>query len=150
MYFLSISFSTLLFSIGGAIIAGLVGSIWYANFAFGKVWRKEQGLTLEKMKAPEYQSRLKNAMWKMPFVYLVLTYLLMSLLHSLVVVSIWHGIWTGLVVWVLAGLSTICLEKMYKPQISKKFFAITVGHHLVTWALLSVYAVFAIQIIYHV
>ena len=84
-----------------ATVAGMVvGFVWYAPWAFGKLWIRSKGWSDEEIARKQ---ALKKSMWKQFSAMTVGTFLtafaLAALFHSLVVVSMGGMLVVALTVW---------------------------------------------------
>ncbi len=88
-----------------ALVAMILSSLWYSQYAFGLVWRRITGLD---------KKTIKQHMKTMPLFFLLLviiSYFLSLIEIYLGVTSFWDGIIAGVVVWFgfvfTTGFSTV-------------------------------------------
>jgi hypothetical protein len=126
MFFENINLSVVIV----AAIAGMcVGYLWYAPFAFSKLWLKSTGYNIDLLRA-------KKEKQSMPLIYtmstlaaIVMALVLAAVFNSLVVVGLGGIFVTGLVLW-LGFIVPVKFNDYLFGGDSLTFFLISVGYQL--------------------
>lgn len=97
MFFHNISYITTLI----AGLAGLaVGFVWYAPWAFGKLWMKSKGLTPELIHTRDAEKSMILVWSSMTLSTLVTAFILAALFNSLIVTTVGGIFLVALCVWI--------------------------------------------------
>ncbi len=120
-----------------AAIAGMsIGYLWYAPFAFAKLWLKSTGYNIDALRA-------KKEKQSMPLVYtlstlaaIVTAVVLAAVFNSLVVVGLSGIITTAVVLW-LGFIVPVKFNDYLFGGDSFTFFCISIGYQLVNILVMS-------------
>jgi len=111
-----------------AIVAFLLGALWYSPLLFAKQWAALHGYTPEKLKAMQAQS--KRA-YTVSFVCQLVIAFAMALLITIThIVALFAGIKLALVCWVGFAASTGLMAQVYSDKPFKAFL-LDAGYQLV-------------------
>ncbi|MDO8579577.1 MAG: DUF1761 domain-containing protein [bacterium] len=114
--------------ITASIVGMIVGFIWYAPWAFGKLWMKSKNTPIEKP---------KTSVWiGMTISTFITAFVLAALFNSLVIVSFWGLVLTAFLLWI--GFTVpMKLGDYYFGTDSFTFFLLSVGHELALLTVMS-------------
>jgi len=114
-----------------AMIAGVaVGFIWYAPWAFGRIWMKEKGLTKESMAAKQGNRSMAPTFALMALSALIEAFILSALFNSLIVTSFGGILLVALCVWIGFAVPPKAGDYLFGGE-SLSLFLISVGQSLV-------------------
>lgn len=126
MFFQNINYWVVIIA---TIVGMIVGFVWYAPWAFGKLWMKSKGTPSEKP---------KPSVWVgMTISTLVTAFILAVLFNSLVIVSFWGIILSAFLLW-LGFVVPMKLGDYYFGDDNFTFFLLSVGHELAVLVVMSV------------
>ncbi|HEY4500291.1 MAG TPA: DUF1761 domain-containing protein [Candidatus Paceibacterota bacterium] len=114
--------------ITATIVGMIVGFIWYAPWAFGKLWIKSKSAPAEKPKTSTWIG--------MTISTLITAFVLATLFNSLIIVSLWGLVLTAFLLWVGFAVP-MKLGDYYFGGDSFTFFLLSVGHELVLLIVMS-------------
>jgi hypothetical protein len=133
MFFSNINYVVIIIA---TFLGMAVGFIWYAPWAFGKLWMKSKGLTTESMT----ESTKSKPMWPM---YLATTigtfataFVLSVLFNSLVVIGFWGIVSVGFLLWLGFIAPAKLNDHLYGGE-SITYVLITAGHLLVATVVMA-------------
>lgn len=116
-----------------AIVAGALGFVWYAPWAFGKLWIKSMGLSHEEMAARK-KAKEGKPMWPIHLGTFIATlataFVLAALFNSLVVTSVWGLVMIGFLMWLGFSAPVKFYDFLFAGD-SFAYFAISAGYELV-------------------
>lgn len=115
-----------------AIVAFVVGFVWYSKPLFGNMWMKEAGIDEMKMKNSMAMAAISGLI-----AALISAFILAVLIKSLQAATFTDGILIALAVWI-GFYVTIEIVRMSFENSSMKLFFINVFHHLFALVLMSV------------
>ncbi|MEK7607623.1 MAG: DUF1761 domain-containing protein [Patescibacteria group bacterium] len=121
-----------------ATIAGMiVGFVWYAPWAFGKLWLRLKSKT-EENSHDKKQDKPKASVWiGMTISTLVTAFILAVLFNSLVIVSFWSIILSAFLLWIGFAVPMKLGDYCFGDD-SFILFLISVGHELAVLAAMSI------------
>ena len=125
MFFQNINY---LVVIVATIVGMIAGFVWYAPWAFGKIWMKAKGSMLEKPK--------KSVWVGMVISTFITAFILAVLFNSLVIIGFWGIVCTAFLLWLGFALP-IKLGDYYFGGESLTIFLLSVGQELFVLVLMS-------------
>lgn len=120
----------------GAVLAMVLGFLWYSPFLFGKTWMKLSGITQKDMEDAKKKG--------MQVVYLVSTLasIIMAalygvLLNSLEVVSLSGAVFLAILIW-LGFIATTMITSVLYDKKPFKLFLINSGYQLASLVVIAI------------
>ena len=122
--FLPVNYIAILIS---AVVAFIIGALWYSPLLFGKVWAREHGYTDAQAKA--MQASLPTAMIVSFITYLITAYVLSQLFKQLPIPDLATALKTGFFIWLGFPAAIGLMNAMYARK-SLTVYAIDVAYQL--------------------
>lgn len=117
-----------------ALAAFFLGALWYSPILLGKAWVKAHGYTEEKMN--EMRKTAKRAYLVSLFCYLIMAFVLATLLGHMQISSMGMGLWIGFLVW-LGFAATIGLTSNMFSEKPLSTYLIDAGYQLAYLLIMS-------------
>lgn len=94
------------------VVAMVVGYIWYSDWLFGKRWRKETGIKMDKVTADEMQRSMLQGF--------VVTLVMVSFLYGVILASgtteVWDAAWLAALLGLGFSATAIFMNNTYQKK----------------------------------
>lgn len=109
-----------------AVVAMIIGAIWYSPKVFGHTWMRLIGRNKEELR----QGAMAAYLWQF-VVTLVMAFILAEVIGAMGSFTAADGVATGFLMW-LGFIAPVMIGSIIFEQRSWKLFMITAGHSLVS------------------
>lgn len=116
-----------------AIIAYIIGALWYSPILFSKPWMKALGIKSKDLKKQD--SKIKDYITQF-IITLVMAFVLSIFVDFAIANTFFEGVFVGFLSW-LGFVATTILGSMIWIKKPMTLFYIDAGHYLVTYCIMA-------------